>query len=156
VQGRIDFFSSLPRDLFLVELLRLKSLVKNSLGENPGIGYLLLGFRVQGLETVKDGVVDDTTLHYANSLDKAFQRWEDWGPHFRNLGLIPKKGLLQGWSRIDYGREHLKQNNGRPYATSSLSALIRWGIFLYQNRELLKLSAPREMTLRPREDNTLE
>lgn len=158
-QLRLDSasLSALTLEQVFLRLLHLKPVLLGESGDSLSIGYVLLGLRSEGLESIKDAYLNDSAITHAHVLDFAFNRWNEWGGHYRNLVEIPKKGegtgSRAGWTRPRYAARHLLKENGQPYSYSYASNLVRWGEFLWRHREALGLPAPNAQEVAPLESS---
>jgi len=136
-----------------LRLLHLKPVLLGESGDPVTIGYVLAGLRSEGLEKIKGGTVNDSAVINAHVLDFAFNRWSEWGGHFRNLAEIPKNGegsgARAGWTRPRYAERFLLKEDGRPYSYSYAGNLVRWGEFLWNHREALQLPEPSRVEVPP-------
>lgn len=136
-----------------LRLLHLKPVLRGESGDPVTIGYVLSGLRSEGLVKIKGGTVNDSALTNAHVLDFAFNRWAEWGGHYRNLAEIPKNGegsgARAGWTRPRYAQRFLLKENGQPYSYSYAGNLVRWGEFLWNHREALQLSEPSRVEVPP-------
>ncbi|MCC6273154.1 MAG: hypothetical protein IT572_06770 [Deltaproteobacteria bacterium] len=136
-----------------LRLLHLKPVLLGESGDPVTIGYVLAGLRSEGLEKIKGGTVNDSAVTNAHVLDFAFNRWSEWGGHFRNLAEIPKNGegngARAGWTRPRYAQRFLLKEDGKPYSYSYGGSLVRWGEFLWNHREALQLPEPSRIDVPP-------
>lgn len=136
-----------------LRLLHLKPVLRGESGDPVTIGYVLSGLRSEGLVKIKGGTVNDSALTNAHVLDFAFNRWAEWGGHYRNLAEIPRNGegsgVRAGWTRPRYAQRFLLKENGQPYSYSYAGNLVRWGEFLWNHREALQLPEPSRVEVPP-------
>ncbi|MDL1871572.1 hypothetical protein FBR05_05160 [Deltaproteobacteria bacterium PRO3] len=136
-----------------LRLLHLKPVLRGESGDPVTIGYVLSGLRSEGLVKIKGGTVNDSALTNAHVLDFAFNRWSEWGGHYRNLAEIPRNGegsgARAGWTRPRYAQRFLLKENGQPYSYSYAGNLVRWGEFLWNHREALQLPEPGHVEVPP-------
>jgi hypothetical protein len=78
-------------------------------------------------------------LNYAQQIDGILRRWNEWSGHFQRISGLPR-WRSQGLSRSEYAAENLRRENGEGFSKSSLNGIMRWGLWLWENRHRLGLS----------------
>ncbi len=80
-----------------------------------------------------------SVLNYAQQIDGILRRWNEWSDHFQRISSLPR-WKSQGLSRSEYAAENLRRENGEGFSRSALNGVIRWGVWLWGNRQRLGLS----------------
>lgn len=97
-------------------------------GEAPSVLSMIAAFyKTHGAE------IPGSIRTYAHQVDAILRRWNEWSEHFRRIATLPTR-RSQGYSRIEYASENLKRENGESFSRDSLNNIVRWGVWIWENR----------------------
>lgn len=127
-------------------LLQLRpQLMEEIMGKGPEAGGAgspdwSLDLLVKSLRFLRKGSRWHSLEIYARAVDLALKHWNHWAGHFQKLSHLPFRSTKsEESSRLEYAQEHLKYPDGSPVRGNTLINVVRWGSWLYENRNQLPL-----------------
>ncbi|HKY62731.1 MAG TPA: hypothetical protein VJR29_04855 [bacterium] len=123
-----------PED-FLQSMLELRQKFRETHAEFPSLPAMVSSFYRAHRQGDPGSV-----LNYAQQVDGILRRWHDWADHFQRIASLPRWKRSPEPNRSRYAAENLKRENGESFSQSTLNGLVRWGVWLWENRQRIGMS----------------